>query len=103
MTSLDDVHSRLRRGDFANDLVSTVETSLPSWIGEREHSKRLKGIYVAAEVFDYFGEYRRAEEVLKDEGPRSVNDLKRVDPSADPEITKRRIWLALAHAVTLYR
>jgi hypothetical protein len=103
MLPLDDVHPRLRRGDFGNDLLAIVEDNLSTWVRDRDEGRRLKGLYVAAEVFDYFGEYIRAEIVLQDEGPRAVDDLKKIDAEEDPEIVKRRIWLAVAHAVTLYR
>src|SRR5262245_902263 len=60
---IDSTHDRIRTGDFDGSLAVVLENK-DAWLRSSDEAQRLKGIYVAAEVFDYFGCYAEAKEVL---------------------------------------
>jgi hypothetical protein len=102
---LERVHRRLRRGDFGKDLVEAVEANHEHWRA-LPTVDALRGLYVAAEVFDYFGDYPRAAELLSAAGRVGVEAFPtspREAWKADDERLKREIWVAIAQATVLYR
>jgi tetratricopeptide (TPR) repeat protein len=106
--SLDDVHLRLRRGEFAEDLLDTARTHADAWRQDPRLDVRLKGLYVEAEILDYFGQYAESAERLRTAGPEQREELVRhvrAETWRDEElaVSKRRIWVAMAYATALYR
>ena len=104
--TIDEVHRRIRLGDFCTDLLEAVRRDAAEWRRVDDEAQRLKGLYVAAEVFEYFGAYDEAEASLKPFGEACVRVL-RVAEGQQPDepalLSKRRIWVALAYAATHYR
>lgn len=96
-------HAAIRQGCFTPDLIDVVRIHGPQWRQWAQGARRLQSAVVSAEILDYYGRYREAERVLSDYGynfPSLLASLKR--GAAQPQ-TKRKLWVGLAYAQTLYR
>jgi hypothetical protein len=100
-----DAHVKLRRGEFDQQLHDLICANRDTWNSLDDEQERLKANYVVAEVFDYFGDYAHAFECLQKTGPEQLEKLKNRNGNAgrDRDLFKRRVWLAIAYAMSLYR
>lgn len=101
------VHNSIRKGDFHDGVLSAVRKHAQAWGRLQQAELRLKGVYVASEVFDYFGEYKSASEVVEKAADGTLPTIRelRSPPLGSQEFTvlKRQIWLTIAWATALYR
>ncbi len=106
---IDEAHERVRRGEFVGRedadprlLLTLVRRSQNQWRRARPLARNLKGIYVTAEVYDYFGEYEACAKLLPD---RLADEQRSCLSSASEPlpVLKRRVWVLLACATSAYR
>jgi hypothetical protein len=102
-----EAHDQLRRGEFNDKLRDLVESHRDDWRTLKNDDERLKANYVVAEVFDYFGEYAKARDCLKDTARQQLEAIKKSANNGvgglNRNLFKRQLWLAIAHAMTFYR
>lgn len=94
-------HEKLRRGDFFPALRKAVDRHNTAWLTIEDESRWLEGRAVAAEVYDYFGDYAAAERCLPTDDKRIINA--RTEAESGSELEKRRIHLLIALAHNSYR
>jgi tetratricopeptide (TPR) repeat protein len=85
-------------------MIETVQNNLPLWQRSPDRNLRLRGAFVSAEIFDYYGMYADARAALE---PYSVSaiveQLRTQGKRLDDTQLKRQFWLALALAQADYR
>jgi hypothetical protein len=105
--ALDEVHRRIRRGDFDESLLATVRQQAATWQAAPSIATQLKGTYVVAEVLDYFGQYAEEWHQLERVGPEQQDFVRKIAArqplEEDLSLSKRRIWVTIAFAMALYR
>jgi tetratricopeptide (TPR) repeat protein len=102
-SALERCHALIRQGTFTPDLLVAVKQHGPKWTRFTQPEKRLHGAVVSAEILDYYGQYRAAEEVLSGYGYNFNAMLAALIKSAEQPHVKRKLWVILAHAQTHYR
>jgi tetratricopeptide (TPR) repeat protein len=102
LEALQHCHDRLRHADFDRQLYDYVLAFDGEWNQLSDNGRWLQGRAVAAEVYDYFGDYPRARASLD---PATPGILDAIDPLRDrvDALHKRRIWVTIGVAHARYR